>query len=167
MTYQNTLIKKTVILSLLMLCLSACGFHLRGQIPVPEWLNNVALISQDGNSELMALLKSQLESYKIEVQPDPALANYWLIIHRINLKQQIVSVGSSTNPRQYQLILSIEFMLQTRKGQIIKPTRTISLSRQLTVNNDRILGSNEEETILINEMKKDAAIQIINRLSRH
>ncbi|MDF1928913.1 hypothetical protein PGH45_00900 [Legionella pneumophila] len=40
------------------------------------------------------------------------------------------------------------------------------MSRQLTVNNDRILGSNEEQALLVSEMRRDAAIQIINRLNR-
>jgi LPS-assembly lipoprotein len=151
---------------ILVLLLSACGFHLRGLIDVPEWLDNVSIISKDGNKELVSLLKSQLEGYKVEVNPEPALAKYWLIINKITFQQQIVSVGASTNPRQYQLILTVEFMLQTSKGQIIKTPRTVAVSRQLTVNNDRILVSNEEETVLISEMRREAVIQIINRLSR-
>lgn len=158
--------KKRVFPLILALLLSACGFHLRGLIDVPEWLNNVSIISKDGNKELVSILKSQLEGYKVEVNPEPALAKYWLIINKTTFQQQIVSVGASTNPRQYQLILTIEFMLQTSKGQIIKAPRLIAVSRQLTVNNDRILGSNEEETVLISEMRKEAVIQIINRLSR-
>ncbi|MCL9684626.1 LPS assembly lipoprotein LptE [Legionella maioricensis] len=158
--------KKKVFPLILALLLSACGFHLRGLIDVPEWLNNVSIISKDGNKELVSLLKSQLEGYKVEVNPEPALAKYWLIINKTTFQQQIVSVGASTNPRQYQLILTIEFMLQTSKGQIIKAPRFVAVSRQLTVNNDRILGSNEEETVLISEMRREAVIQIINRLSR-
>ena len=158
--------KKYFIPLILILCLSACGFHLRGLIDVPEWLNNVSIISKDGNKELASILKSQLEGYKIKVNPDPIRANYWLIINKSNLQQQIISIGASTNPRQYQLILTIEFMLQTSKGQLIKAPRLISVSRQLTVNNDRILGSNDEERVLVSEMRKDAVIQIINRLSR-
>lgn len=158
--------KKCLPLLLLICLLSACGFHLRGMVDIPQWLNNVAIISHDDSKELVSLLKSQLEGYKIDVRPDPAQANYWLVINSSSLQQQIVSVGASTNPRQYQLILTIEFMLQTVKGQIIQAPRQVIVSRQLTVNNDRILGSNEEETILISEMRHDAVIQIINRLSR-
>jgi LPS-assembly lipoprotein len=158
--------KRKFIPFILVLCLTDCGFHLRGLIDVPKWLNNVSIISKDGNKELTSILKSQLEGYKIHVNQDPAHAEYWLLINKVTLQQQIISIGASTNPRQYQLILTIEFMLQTRKGQIIKANRHVSISRQLTVNNDRILGSNEEETVLISEMRKEAVIQIINRLSR-
>lgn len=161
-----TKIKKYSISLVLILLLTGCGFHLRGVIDIPEWLNNVAIISNDNNKELASLLKSQLEGYKVDVNSDPSLAKYWLIIKNSSLQQQIVSIGASTNPRQYQLILTIEFMLQTPKGQIIKAPRKVAVNRQLTVNNDRILGSNEEEALLVSEMRHDAVIQIINRLSR-
>ncbi len=163
---KSSMFGKKFIPLILALFLSSCGFHLRGLADAPEWLDNVSIISRDGNKELVSILKSQLEGYKIKVNSDPAFAKYWLIINKINFRQQIVSIGASTNPRQYQLILTLEFMLQTSKGEIIKPPRFISVSRQLTVNSDRILGSSDEEAILINEMKKEAVLQIINRLSR-
>lgn len=163
--YVPRSVKYASLLIVFLLC--SCGFHLRGMINVPEWLDNVSIISKDGNKELAAKLKSVLEGYKIQVNDDPALAKYWLMINRSNLQQQIVSIGASTNPRQYQLIMTTEFSLVTPKGQVVKPVRQVTVTRQLTVNNDRILGSNEEESILISEMRQDTVIQIINRLSRH
>ncbi|WP_241969426.1 hypothetical protein [Legionella sainthelensi] len=56
-------------------------------------------------------------------------------------------------------------MLKTRKGQELTPPSRVSVSRQLTLNNDRILGSKDEESILIGEMKQDAVTQILYRLS--
>lgn len=150
---------------LFMLCLSACGFHLRGMLNVPVWLNDVAIVTQNNDKQLVSILKAQLEGYKIRVNPDPALAKYWLVINQVVIQQQIISVGASTNPRQYTLTLTAEFMLQTRKGKLIKAPRTVRTTRQLTINNDRILGSSDEETILIGEMKHDAVIQMINQLS--
>jgi LPS-assembly lipoprotein len=157
---------KRILLLPLILILVSCGFHLRGAIDVPEWLNNVAVISKGGNKELVSLIKSQLEGYKIRVNPDPARATYWLIINPSDYQQKIISIGASTNPRQYQISLTTTFMLQSRKGQIMTPVERTEVTRQLTVNNDRILGSNDEEITLLQEMRLDTVIQIINRLSR-
>lgn len=151
---------------LLALALSACGFHLRGMVDAPTWLTRVCVIDEAKNKPLAVLLEAQLDSYKIDVVPEPTQANYWLIINKSTYQQQIVSIGASTNPRQYQLILTVEFMLKTRQGQVIKPQRVVVVTRQLTVNNDRILGSNEEESVMMKEMRQDAVTQIINRLSR-
>lgn len=157
--------KKLFIPLMLAMCLSACGFHLRGMVDVPTWLNNISIISKDNEKQFLSILKAQLEGYNIHVNPDPDQAKYWLIINAVSLRQQIISVGASTNPRQYNLILTIEFMLQTRKGQIIKTPKNINVTRQLTINNNRILGSSDEERILVDEMKQDAVVQIINQLS--
>ncbi|RUR19767.1 hypothetical protein ELY21_03975 [Legionella sp. km535] len=156
---------KYCITVLLTILLTACGFHLRGIIDVPEWLNNVSIISRDGDKDLISKMKTQLEGYKIDVNPDPATAKYWLIINKSNVQQQIISIGASTNPRQYQLIMTTLFSLQTSKGQIIKAPKQVMVTRQLTINNDRILGSNEEQAILLNEMHQDTVIQILNRIS--
>jgi LPS-assembly lipoprotein len=126
----------------------------------------VSIISQDGDKELASKLRAQLEGYKISVNPEPLHATYWLVINKSNVQQQIISVGSTTKPRQYQLIMRTEFTLQTPKGQIIKAPRTVFVSRQFTANNDRILGSDYEERVLISEMRHDVVIQILNRLSR-
>lgn len=157
--------KRPILLFITTLLLSACGFHLRGWVDTPAWLNNVAVISKDDERQLTTQLKERLEAYKISVT-NVAQAQYWIIINSVSLQQQIISIGASTNPRQYQLNLRVRFMLQTANGQIIKPESTLLVTRQATINNDRILGSNQEEQILINEMQQDAANQIINRLSR-
>ncbi|MDI1353176.1 MAG: LPS assembly lipoprotein LptE [bacterium] len=158
--------KRNLFPLIIVLLLTACGFHLRGMVDIPKWLNNVSIISNDDDNQIAALLASQLDGYKIKVNPDPSDADYWLTINSVKINQQIVSIGASTNPRQYQLNLTVNFMLQTRKGQLVRARRSVVVSRQLTINNDRILGSNEEETILIEEMKQEAVTQIINRLSR-
>lgn len=151
---------------MLALLLSACGFHLRGMIDVPKWLNNIALISKANDSELVTLLKLRLESYKIAVNPSPEQANYWLIIDYVEFSQHVVGIGASTNPRQYQMILKIGFKLQDRSGLEIKPNQMVQVTRQFTSNNDRILGSNDEQSILISEMRQEAVNQIITRLSK-
>lgn len=114
---------------------------------------------------MVSFLQTQLESQNIDVIADPDQADYWLIVDEVHLHQQIISIGSSTNPRQYTLTLTVSFQVQTRKGEIIKTPGRIYVSRQLTLNNDRILGSQDEESILIGEMKQDAVTQILNRLA--
>ncbi|MCW8410381.1 LPS assembly lipoprotein LptE [Legionella sp. PATHC035] len=155
---------RTTVPFLLILLLSACGFHLRGISNTPSWLNNVAIISENNDKQFISILESRLEGSKIEVNPDPSRAQYWLMINEVNLQQQIISVGASTNPRQYTLTLTVLFALKTRAGQVVEVPGQINISRELTLNNDRILGSKDEESILIGEMKQDAVTQIIYRL---
>jgi len=149
---------------LITLLLTSCGFHLRGMADMPPWLNDVAIIIQNANRDLEPLLKEQLEAYHIRVCTNVAGAHYWLIIEQDIERQQITSVSSSTTPRQYQLIYSVRYKLQRANGQEIMPPTKAIVTRQLTVNSNRILGSNDEELILKREMRRDAVIQILDRI---
>lgn len=158
---------KKILLSLLVsLCISACGFHLKGAVDIPTWLENVYIVNDLANKELAEMLSAQLNGYKIKVAQTPNEANYWIIIDSSTLSQNIISIGSSTNPRQYQLSLVTQFTLQTNNGVPVNTPQKIFSSRQFTSNNDRILGSNEEESLLHQEMQRDTVEQIINRLSK-
>ena len=148
------------------LLLNGCGFHLRGMVNVPQWLSDVAIIVQQAHNDIAPLLKNQLQAYNVYVNPDPTTAHYWLIIENDAIQQNITSVSSSTTPRQYQLIYTIRFKLQKAKGEEIISTIPITVTRQITINSDRILGSNEEEELTKSEMRRDAVMQILNRISR-
>lgn len=146
---------------LLALLLCGCGFHLRGLMHVPNGMNAITISSNSGDLAFESLLKSQLASYKIRTPSNPKLAAYWLIINRLGFEQRMVSVGASTNPRQYQLILTLEFSLQSAKAKVVIPQKRVTISRLLTINNDRILGSNAEEHTLQNEMREEAIMQML------
>ncbi len=151
---------------LLCLGLSGYGFHLRGMVDMPEWVNNVAIVNQTSSRDLTPQLTQQLEAYRIQVNPDAALAHYWLILEQDEIKQQVASISSSTTPRQNELIYTVLFKLQKTQGRELIPSTQIAVTRLLTINSDRILGSMDEEEHLKNEMRRDAIRQIINRLSR-
>lgn len=131
---------------------------------MPSWLNSVAIVIQNAHRDLGPMLKNQLESYQIHVVPDPTQADYLLVIEADGIQQQLTSVAASTAPRQYLLIYDVQFSLVKRKGEVVVPSTHVYITRQLTVNNDRILGSNFEEMQISYEMRRDAAMQIINRL---
>ncbi|KTD16123.1 LPS-assembly lipoprotein LptE [Legionella jordanis] len=146
--------------------LSACGFHLRGMTDLPPWLNSVAIIIQNAHSDLGGFLKDQLQAYNIAVVDEPTRAKYWIIIEQDSYRQEITNVSSSTVPRQYLLIYDVQYSLTEAKGKVIAPSSHIMITRQVTINNDRILGSDAEEALRKNEMRRDAAQQILNRLSQ-
>ena len=150
---------------IILLCLSGCGFHLRGFADVPHWLNHIAIIVQTENRHLEPLLTEQLQAYKIIVTPPNAKPAYRLVIEKDALQKQMTNVSASQTPRQYLLLYSVQFTLISSGGVTIMPSTHIIITRQFTLNNDRILGSNYEEMTFKREMEREAAAQIISRLS--
>ena len=148
-----------------LLLLSSCGFHLRGFTEVPSWLTQVAITLNTPNRDLEPMLEEQLKAYHVRLASSPTNALYILTIERDNLERQITNVSASTTPRQYLLIYSVQFSLLDNRGVVVVPSTTISVTRQFTLNNNRILGSNYEEMTFKKEMEREAAGQIINRIS--
>lgn len=152
---------------LVLLSLLGCGFHLRGFVTMPSQLHTVGIMTETVNRDLAPMLKDQFAAYHIEVPNDPQTAQYWLILEEDKEEQHIISVSSSTTPRQYQLNYQLRFKFQQANGKEIIPSTQVATTRVLTVNSNRILGSDFEENTLKQEMRKDAVIQIIDRIGHH
>lgn len=144
--------------------LSGCGFHLRGIPELPKWLNQVAIINKDVQPDLPILIKEQLQANGVTVIEEPQNAPYDLILQSEQISQQIVSVSSSTTPRQYQLTYNVFFKLLSAQGEEIIPLRKIVVTRQITLNSDRILGSDAEEAIIQKEMRETIARRILMQI---
>ena len=155
-----------IILLLATLCLQGCGFHLRGFVAIPSKFQNVGIIVGNVNRDVAPYLKEQLIGYRIRVTDDPRAAAYWIILEQDKEEQHITSVSSSTNPRQYQLNYQLTFKLQEARGKELISSTNVTTTRQLTINSNRIMGSDFEENTLKHEMRKDAVIQIIERIGQ-
>lgn len=155
-------------LSIFFLCalLTACGFHMRGSLHLPESVMPIAVVSKNGHSPLERLIESKLRLQNVDVTDNPLKAKYLINILHQQFRQNIAAVAASTAPRQYQLTYQVVFQLQKAKGKRDLPNEpiTVSVNRLLTINNDRILGSDSEADILKHEMKADVATQILARL---
>lgn len=151
---------------LLCFALIGCGFHLRGMLDIPHGLDSIYIVSQSSFYDISAVLKERFADYHIAVLQVPSGAHYLLTIEQDTLQENIVSVSSSTSARQYQLIETVRFKLETPHGKVVIPSVSLVATRQLTVNSDRILGSNHEEAILRKEMRQDIAEQMLNRMSQ-
>lgn len=159
------MLKRCIVIYVISL-LTACGFHLRGMADIPAWLTQVSIVIEQAHHDLAGMLKDQLQAYNISLAASPAQANFLLIIENDAVRQQITSVSASTTPRQYQLFYTVNFKLIRRNGEVIIPETAVVISRQLTVNNNRILGSDAEELTIQKEMRRDAVLQILSRLNR-
>jgi LPS-assembly lipoprotein len=149
------------------LLLSACGFHLRGLIHFPADFNQVAIINQSQhiNQDLINALQIQLKTHDINVVENTNQAQYWLVLEQDLLQEQLTNVAASTAPRQFILTYNIQFQLIRAHTTPVVKLQHITVQRQVTINNNRILGSTFESQTIEHEMHQDAAMQILTRLS--
>lgn len=153
------------ILFISFLFLSGCGLHLQNYGDIPKWFNNVAVVNQNVQHDLRAMIIQQLKSYKINICKNPKDAEYWLVLEEDKNTENITAVSSSTTPRQYQMTYAIKYKIQRVKtGEDVIPSSSAVVTRQFTINSNRILGSDYEGDLLRHEMCKDAVAQILDHI---
>ena len=149
------------------LLLLGCGFHLRGMSSATSNLGHVSIINQKVHTDVKQLLTELLRGSSVCVDDNPSLSNYWIILEEDALKQNVISISSSTNARQYQLVYTIKFKLEnTTKNSKIEPDEQIvTVTRQVTLNSQRILGSSDEQNTLESEMRQEAVQLLFARIT--
>lgn len=157
------MIRRSVLL-LICLCLSSCGFHLRGYRPLPTALRVMHLESTRPNSEFSKTLLTTLREDGIRMVPDSKGVPVLTVIDEI--KQAAPGSMSPTNQtREYQLSVTVEYQLADATGKLIQLPRTITSRRTLLLNTSRILGSTNEEALMYTEMYRDVSMRLIDQLS--
>ncbi len=147
------------------LLLTGCGFHLRGLIHLPPAFKKVSIIQQQVNPALTRTLRLELEANHITPLDPPQKTRYTIILEKDNMEQELINVSASTAPRQYRLLYQLQFQVTRNDGKLILPSQLISVPRQVTINNDRILGSTYELHTIEQEMRQETVTQLLSRLS--
>ena len=155
--------KKLLILISCVLLL-ACGFHLRGLANIP--FKSLHVISPSNHAIKTELKRSIENGSETIVIDSPQDAEAILHIISANHKRHILSVSGSGRVREFQLRYLVTYRISNSKGQELVPTSNISISRILPYSDQQVLSKQEEEKMLVREMRKDAARQIVYRLGK-
>jgi LPS-assembly lipoprotein len=152
-----------LVLSLLLVVLAGCGFHLRGAVTLPAAMKHTR-ISGSENTPLYYELESALLAAGAEVVEDEETATSTLIIHKERTGRRVLSVDSKGRASEYELSLRVEFSLVERDGRVIADSETLELLRDYSFDPGNVLGSGGQEAMLRSEMHRYAARQILRRL---
>lgn len=147
---------------LLMPALTACGFHLRGDVSLPYQTIHFAL---PANSVLGAKLKLNIRSGKgtqvVDTEKE-ADAIFRQVLER--REKLILSVNNQGRVREYQLRLTYVFRVLDQKGRDLSPLHEIVMVRDVSYNDAAVLAKEQEELLLWEDMQQDLVQQVLRRL---
>jgi LPS-assembly lipoprotein len=147
-----------------LLCLTGCGFHLRGDTQLSPLLDRTYLQGVAPYSELGIGLKRSLEANGATITPAPEEANATLSITHNQLQRQVLSVGSTGKVQEYALKYVLQFQVAGPTGEILLPSQRIELMRVYRFDERSVLSAGEQEILLRETMQKDMVQQILWRL---
>jgi len=153
--------KKTVLVAFCFV-LTACGFQLRGQAALP--FETIYVSFPQGHpigTDIKRLIKAGTST---RVMDKAKNAQATLEIISVMNDKEIMSVSGGGRVREFELRYRVSFRLTGPKGAELIPTSEIVLRRILPFTDAQVVAKEGEEAMLVTEMQRDAADQILRRL---
>lgn len=152
------------ILLLAVFVLSSCGFHLRGSGQISTQLDVLHVTAINAYGELVQKLESVLTRSGVAIERNKSLAPYSLRIISEKNTRRAATTTSRITVAEYELRLVVEIQLENRAGDLIMAPSSLVTERVYTLDQANLLGSNEEEELLRQEMQDEIIEQIIRRV---
>ena len=143
--------------------LAACGFHLRGAVPLSPSMERIYI--QGGSDMLARDLRLSLQAAGAEIADQPQGARSVLQILDERIERRVHSVGGNARVQEYELVHGVQFALVRQDGVALLPPQQVTVTRDYRFDPDRVLGSSSEEGLLREEMQRDLAQLMLRRLA--
>jgi len=154
---------RTLCLALL-LCLSACGFRLKGTSPLPftTLYTNISPDSEFG-AGLRRALRASSPGLRLVDTPEAAQAR----LVQLSLQQSLrdIAIDARGRVEEYELNLAFQFQLTDADGHFLLEPTTLRAQRELPYDPDAVQAREGEITTVFRNMHQSMIDRIIRRVS--
>lgn len=144
-----------------LLAMTACGFHLRGSIDLPEPLKKVYVMG--ASNLLQRELTSSLKASKGQLVEDDHEARVVIKILHEELKRRVLSLGASGKSNEFELTLNLKFQVFDTQDNAMVDEQSFDVMRDFYNDQQDILAKNNEEELIKKEMYKQAVRILMTR----
>lgn len=153
---------RALVLLLLTLLVSGCGFTLRGADgSLPMQLLSLEADRSDG---AVRALRRQLESLGVTTQPgDDAPDHFLLSLENEEREARRTTVNTGTRGARYELTLAVDVSL-SRDGETVAGPVRMEVQRNQDEDVGNLTSSDSERSVLYRDMEQELARRIIQQL---
>jgi len=152
-----------IILALLVLLLSGCGFQLRGQASLPPEMEKTRMVIDDEYSALARRVRVMLERSGVQFVPAEE-ASAILEIPENAVVTEVLTIADNARVREYRVTHTVKFRLTDAKGQELVGWQTLRQAREISFDEQRILASSREQEYLRQDLAETMAQLLVARL---
>jgi len=161
----NSNIKKIIVLFLVSGFISSCGFHLRGEITVPDIMKDLYVGGNYSSNNLGTVLFRRLQQLGITRKIKIEDASAKLLITNNNFTRRVLTVDAATKASAYKLDLVVAFQVIDAKNKVIIKNQQIRQTREYNIDPLNALASGDQEIRLKFEMIEFIVSQMLTRIS--
>lgn len=158
--------KRVPVILLACFAVSACGFHLRGKLPLADSIKVITVKSEETTeTQLRQKVEEALKFAGATVVTDPATASATLDLHKVEFKRTVRTIDTRGKATGYTLEYIVRFKVVAADGTKLRDSRPISLRRDFNFDPNQVLQKEDEERELKEDMEKELSQRILRQLS--
>jgi LPS-assembly lipoprotein len=143
---------------------ASCGFHLRGQTPLPAALARPYLETEDRYTPLYAALTARLRAAGAELAPMATGSSAVIRLHVDETGRELLSVSASNKPGEYEVYYTVEYSVAAADRELLV-RQEATLRRDYAYDETAVLAKEHEEQSLRIALADDLAALMLRRLA--
>ncbi|MBT5222384.1 MAG: hypothetical protein HOM15_06120 [Gammaproteobacteria bacterium] len=160
---KDRLVSRSSVLVMALLMLTACGYHLRGAIDLPEALKTIYVKS--ASPELSTAIERAFRATTGEIVTSPDQAGMILNVLDEYFQRRTISLSSTGFSNEYELVYRLTFDLLDSEGNTLVSNQTIEVTDSYfnAQRSSTVLSKDNEEIVLRKELYESAVRSVIQR----
>ncbi len=151
------------LLALLLATLGACGFQLRGTGQARVDVESAHVDAARG-VRLARTVEDSLRSAGVELAAEPDAAAYVLRLTDEQRNRRAASVTGQARVAEYEMSIGVRLAIH-RGQETVLPATSLLVERVYRIDRENLTGSSEEQALLVEEMERDLAQQVLRALT--
>lgn len=154
---------KSSLLLIMALLLSACGYHLRGALQLPEAMKTIYV--SGASAELATAIAETFRSASGELVASSADAGVILNVIKEDYQRRTISLSSTGYSNEYELVYRLTFDLLDKNGDELASKQTIESSKTYynEQSSETLISKDNEEAMLREELYTQAVRAVVER----
>ncbi len=154
------MINKQAIIFTFFMLLTACGYHLRGSIELPEELKRIYLI---GGGQFYTQLKKTLKYSSGKLVDSPEEAGLVIKVMDEKVKSRVLSLSNAGRATEFELSYQMDFELYDNQENLLVKKQQINIRRDYFDSQVDQLAKGNERNIIWEEIYRQAVRTVLDR----
>lgn len=153
------------LLLVVMMGLTACGYHLRGELQLPAGMKKIYVLG--ASADLSAAIAQAFKSVPGALVGNVADASVILNVINEDYQRRTISISSSGYSNEYELEYRLTFDLRDKEGRELVPEETVEVTQSYfnEQSSETIISKDNEERVLREELYIKAVHAVIARVA--
>ncbi|MBS0590579.1 MAG: hypothetical protein JSR65_08060 [Proteobacteria bacterium] len=144
--------------------LSACGFHLRGEIKLAPSLQRVIVISSDPGGPLKRSVEDAMQRAGATIAPAAGEGVGEIRLTAVGMQTLVGSVGGNARVNEFNMVYHVDLEIVDGAGKTVLDKQPIEQTRSYTFDQTQAIGTGAQQDVIRREMERDMAQAVMRKV---